>query len=145
MTMTMINTRCPHCLSMNRLPKDRLDASPTCGRCKKDLLQGAPIEGTPDNFSAIISGEQPVVVDFWAPWCTPCTNFEPIFYEESKQHEAVRFMKVDTQEYQQLSMLYNVRSIPTLLVFRQGKVIDQLNGPLPKAELKLWLAQALTK
>ena len=143
--MTMINTRCPHCLSMNRLPTDRLEASPSCGRCKMPLLQDAPIEGTGDNLSAIIKGEQPVVIDFWAPWCTPCTNFDPIFYEEAKRHKSVRFVKVDTQEHQQLSVLYNIRSIPTLLVYKQGKVVDKLNGPLPKKEFTLWLARALNK
>lgn len=143
--MIMINTRCPHCLSMNRLPEERIDASPTCGRCKLPLLQGAPIEGTGENLSAIIKGKQVVVIDFWAPWCTPCTNFEPIFLEESKQHKNVRFVKVDTQNQQQLSVLYNIRSIPTVLAYKQGKVIEQLNGALPKSEFSQWVQQVIRK
>ncbi|MEH6453226.1 MAG: hypothetical protein V7782_09335 [Psychromonas sp.] len=66
--MTMATTRCPHCKSMNRLPIARVDATPTCGRCKMPLLQGKPIEGTAVNFNALLNGELPMVVDFWAPW-----------------------------------------------------------------------------
>ncbi|PKF60575.1 thioredoxin TrxC [Psychromonas sp. psych-6C06] len=143
--MTMINTRCPHCQSMNRLPITRIDANPSCGRCKMDLLQGAPIEGTAVNLNALINAAQPVVVDFWAPWCGPCINFAPIFSDIAQQHKTVRFVKVDTQTQEQLGAQYHIRSIPTLMVFKQGKVVDTLNGALPKAQFQSWLQQALLK
>ncbi|MCP4326177.1 MAG: thioredoxin TrxC [Alteromonadales bacterium] len=143
--MSMITTRCPHCQSMNRLPVERIEATPNCGRCKMDLLQGKPIEGTAINLSAIINSETPVVVDFWAPWCGPCTNFAPVFEAVSAEHKIARFVKVDTQAQQQLGAAHNIRSIPTLKVFKQGKVIDTLNGALPKAQFKEWLNQALVK
>ena len=143
--MTTITSRCPHCHSMNRLPVERIEATPSCGRCKKDLLQGVPIEGTGANLSALINGDKPVVVDFWAPWCGPCINFAPTFTEVATQQTAARFVKVDTEDQQQLGAQYNIRSIPTLMVFKQGKVVDTLNGALPAAQFKSWLAQALLK
>jgi len=130
---------------MNRLPVVRVDAKPSCGRCKMDLLQGAPIEGTPVNLDALIKGEQPVVIDFWAPWCGPCKTFAPVFSEVAKKETSARFVKVDTEAQQQLGAKYNIRSIPTLMVFKQGKLVDTLNGALPSSQFQSWLSQALRK
>jgi len=143
--MTTITTRCPHCQSMNRFPTERIAEVPTCGRCKKSLLDGAPIEGTSVNLQTLINGDKPVVVDFWAPWCAPCTSFAPTFSEVAKQETSARFVKVDTEAQQQLGAQYRIRSIPTLMVFKNGKVVDTLNGALPKAQFQSWLKQALLK
>ncbi|MDN2663765.1 thioredoxin TrxC [Psychromonas sp. 14N.309.X.WAT.B.A12] len=143
--MTKITSRCPHCHSMNRLPVERIESTPTCGRCKKELLQGAPIEGTNANLSALINGDKPVVIDFWAPWCGPCINFAPTFTEVATQNTTARFVKIDTEDQPLLGAQYNIRSIPTLMVFKQGKVVDTLNGALPAGQFKAWLAQALLK
>jgi len=143
--MTTLTTRCPHCHSMNRLPIERINATPTCGRCKKSLLAGAPIEGTDINLPALIQGDKPVVVDFWAPWCGPCTGFAPTFSEVAAQETSVCFVKVDTEAQQQLGAQYQIRSIPTLMVFKNGKVVDTMNGALPKSQFQAWLKQALMK
>jgi len=130
---------------MNRVPVERIEATPTCGRCKKELLQGGPIEGTIANLSTLINGDKPVVVDFWAPWCGPCINFAPTFTDVATHNTTARFIKVDTEDQQQLGAQYNIRSIPTLMVFKNGKVVDTLNGALPATQFKSWLAQALLK
>ena len=143
--MNQITTRCPHCKSMNRLPAERIESSPNCGRCKMELLQGKPIEGTLNNFNAIINSKKTVVVDFWAPWCGPCTHFAPTFERVATEQQDVRFVKIDTEAQQSLSAKYNIRSIPTLMVFKRGKIIDTLNGALPEIQFKQWLSQALMK
>ena len=84
-------------------------------------------------------------MDFWAPWCTPCINFAPTFLNVSAQNTSARFVKVNTEEQQQLSTQYKIRSIPTLMVFRKGKLIDTMNGALPKLQFETWLKQALLK
>jgi len=130
---------------MNRFPRERMIETPTCGRCKKTLLKGAPIEGTSANLQALINGDKPVVVDFWAPWCGPCTSFAPTFSEVASLVSSARFVKVDTEAQQQLGAQYRIRSIPTLMVFKNGKVVDTLNGALPTSQFQSWLQQALLK
>jgi thioredoxin 2 len=131
---------------MNRLPIARIDASANCGKCKQPLLQGKPIEGTRNNLQILINSEMPVVVDFWAHWCNPCISFAPVFIEVAKQQsQNLRFIKVDTEAQQEIAAQYKIRSIPTLMVFRKGRLIDSLNGALPESQFKQWLANTLNK
>jgi thioredoxin 2 len=144
--MSTFTSRCPHCLSMNRLPIARIDALANCGSCKQPLLQGKPIEGTSTNLQALINSDKPVVIDFWAPWCNPCVDFAPVFSEVAKEEsQRLRFVKVDTEAQQQIAAQYKIRSIPTLMVFKKGRLIDSLNGALPKSQFKQWLVTALNK
>lgn len=144
--MSTINTRCSNCNGLNRLPIDRLSESPNCGRCKTPLLDGHPIESTLDNFSALINSEQPVVVDFWATWCNPCVGFAPVFEQVAEERKGeVRFLKVDTEAQQQLAAQFQIRSIPTIMVFKSGQRVDMINGALPKTQFDQWLNQALSK
>ncbi|MDN2669048.1 thioredoxin TrxC [Vibrio sp. 14N.309.X.WAT.E.F5] len=144
--MSTFNTCCPSCNGVNRVPSERISESPTCGKCKTALLDGAPIEGTSLNFQSILNSSQPVVVDFWATWCNPCVGFAPVFSDVAKERSGdVRFVKVDTEAQQQLAAMYQIRSIPTVMVFKDGKRVDTINGALPKGQFDQWLNQALTK
>ncbi|WP_282176263.1 thioredoxin TrxC [Vibrio nereis] len=144
--MSTFNTRCPSCSGVNRVPTERISESPKCGKCQAALLDGAPIEGTELNLDAILQSDQPVVIDFWAPWCNPCVGFAPVFSDVAEERsQSVRFVKVDTESQQNIAAKYQIRSIPTVMVFKNGKRVDVINGALPKGQFDQWLNQALTK
>ena len=93
----------------------------------------ATIELTKENFNATIEGNEVVVVDFWAPWCGPCRMFAPTFEAVSEQYPNVVFAKLNTEDQQELAASFNIRSIPTLMVFREKVIIFTQAGMLPKA------------
>ena len=93
----------------------------------------ATIDLTKENFSATIENNDVVVVDFWAPWCGPCRMFAPTFEAVSEQHPKVVFAKLNTEDQQELAASFNIRSIPTLMVFREKVIIFTQAGMLPKA------------
>ncbi|OOE64155.1 thioredoxin TrxC [Salinivibrio sp. IB282] len=143
--MTILTSRCPHCQAMNRIPSERVNDAPKCGKCQSDVLDGKPIEGTNDNFNALLNSDVPVVVDFWAPWCGPCQSFAPAFAAVAEQEEGrARFVKIDTEAQQALAAQYRIRSIPTLMVFKNGERVDVLNGALPQNAFSEWLSQHLS-
>ena len=139
-----MTTRCPHCKAMNRIPTERIEDTATCGSCKEKLLDGKPIEGTTNNFLALIQSDTPVVVDFWAPWCSPCVGFAPIFEDVATERSGdARFVKIDTEAQQELAAQYRIRSIPTIMVFKNGQLLNNLNGALPKSQFDQWLNETL--
>ncbi len=139
-----MTTRCPHCKAMNRIPAERIEDTATCGSCKEKLLDGKPIEGTTNNFLSLIQSDTPVVVDFWAPWCNPCVGFAPIFEDVAAERSGdARFVKIDTEAQQELAAQYRIRSIPTIMVFKNGQLLNNLNGALPKSQFNQWLNETL--
>ena len=102
----------------------------------------ATVDLTNDNFEQTVMDNQIVIVDFWAPWCGPCKGFAPVFEKAAEAHADVVFGKVNTDEQQELAGAFNIRSIPTLMVFREKVVLFQQAGSLLGQALEQVLAQA---
>jgi thioredoxin len=102
----------------------------------------ATIELTQDNFDQTVAENPMVIVDFWAPWCGPCRGFAPVYEKASETHPDVVFAKVNTDEQQALAGAFGIRSIPTLMVFRDKIILFQQAGALPGNALEQVISQA---
>lgn len=136
---------CPHCGALNRVSDDKLNDQPTCGKCKKNLMTGQPIEMTGDQFlRALQKTDQLLVVDFWASWCGPCKMFAPTFAQAAPMLEPhARLVKINTETEQQVAAQFNIRSIPTLAVFKNGQEVNRISGALPLNDFVSWVKQSI--
>jgi len=102
----------------------------------------ATVDLNKDNFEQTVNDNPIVIVDFWAPWCGPCRGFAPVFEKASETHTDVVFGKINSDEQQELAAAFNIRSIPTLMVFREKVLLFQQAGALPGQALEQVLTQA---
>ena len=136
---------CPSCNGLNRVPDARLAEAPKCGKCGAALFAAHPLALDVAGFHAHVErAELPVLVDFWAPWCGPCRMMAPQFEAAAMQLEpAMRLAKVDTEAQPALGSRFGIRSIPTLVLFRQGRELARQAGAMGAADIVRWTRQYL--
>ena len=131
---------CPHCDGINRVPAAKLHDRPVCGKCKHLLFDSRPVELETSNFSQHVGhNDIPVLIDFWAPWCGPCRMMAPEIVQAAKQLEPdMRLARLNTEEAQELGIRYNVRSIPTLALFLNGRELGRQVGSMDASGIVRW-------
>jgi len=133
---------CAHCAALNRIPADRLGQHPHCGRCKTEVLESKPFAVDQGTFAQQIKGDLPLLLDVWASWCGPCRSFAPTFEQAAAQLQGrCRLGKLDSEANSQLSGQLGIRSIPSLILFKNGHEVARQNGAMPLPQLLAWLAQ----
>ena len=131
---------CPHCNGLNRIPAERLGDQPKCGRCKDEVLLSKPFDLQQGDYASQIKGDLPLLVDVWADWCGPCKSFAPIFQQAAAQLSGkCRLAKLDSEANPQLSGQLGIRSIPSLILFKNGREVARQSGALPLPQLLGWL------
>jgi len=147
--MDSIISKCSKCGTKNRIPKDRLNDKPVCGKCNETLplvpVYDHPVDITDQSFeNEIVQHPGTVLLDCWAPWCGPCKSIAPVLEQLAKEYAGkVKIAKLNVDENPQTASRFSIRSIPTMMFFKNGKVLNTLVGALPKTEIEKHIASAV--
>lgn len=143
--MEKINVVCPHCGGVNAIPLKESYTKAACGHCKGSLLETKPLSLNTASFDKLmVNDERLIIADFWAPWCGPCRSMAPSFEEAARSFPLkAQFIKINTEEVQELGSRFGIRSIPTVIAFKSNRIIDQFSGALPSAQIIAWVKKHL--
>lgn len=136
-----VHVVCGECNAVVRIPTDRLTQQPHCPQCHQPVFSGHPVNLTAATFEKQLErSDVPVVIDVWAPWCGPCQAMAPHFAEATKRLEPHwRFAKLNSDDEPQIASRLGIRSIPTLIVYHQGRELARQSGLMDVNRLTQWL------
>ena len=136
---------CAQCGAINRLPAERAADAAKCGQCGTPLFSGRPADVSGDFLlRQMDKGSLPVVVDVWAPWCGPCRVMAPEYEKAAAALEPrARFLKLNSDNEQALASRFNIRGIPTMILFRDGQEVDRVSGAMRAGDIANWVSAHL--